>query len=755
MGNAESGPEPTQPVVDDVGRQPSSSGNASGLLSASKRQPSKVAISTTTTTTAMMMNNKGKKNTVTFQPPSMRQATIQEDERQPTVQYHHSSPYSRQEIRNAITPTTRNNTGATRYDPVVHSSSAIESIYSAGSILDDNSSKSSDQEGSQSNIRDENDNDDQMEVQKLLKKISALGTDVLEASAAVFHYLDRRDNADNDIDNKNSGGEEDYDDDLSVSARSHAVLTYVKNEALKGNTTEAYKFLETAKAVTEVLQENDDDDDDDNETTSILSPVNDRYAQLCLGRSGFGSDEYGVYNDDNQSISEESMAVFRILESNDDEGSVGVGSDDGADGAFGKFRSPVSKQKQQRQQVKVTAPPPSLSRDPPGEGSRDVFEKLTSGWYGALSPKSQQTLKASGGGGGKFGQDGWMDSNNNMSSERYLPDIPEIQSTADETDPGDGIGDSSSNDVDLDGVHPNSRDFEDGDKNDDYPVIRPIGTSHHPTVEGGGGGLDITDLPHLHIIDADMDLEFVENFDIAFNEFIAQHPVFLERFPDLVHHLRISKLQKLLEYNELKERNVMIKLTNLQSDKGTMEENMQLRLRDAAHKKAARQTLLQSELNNLSWSTKRIQTQLKWKFVQYSVDRANRQSKLRQQFKTIPHAYNRHDLLELIPNTTYGQSIRDAIHGVEKNEPDERPKFAFFVGDRQRVEKEEEERQIREYQMKNTALNEEISLLNKRLAYLQMDAKKFAWVESILQRIDESTMIRLKTNFQKKEGITN
>jgi hypothetical protein len=295
--------------------------------------------------------------------------------------------------------------------------------------------------------------------------------------------------------------------------------------------------------------------------------------------------------------------------------------------------------------------------------------------------------------------------------------------------------------------------MDNGEDRRDLNAVLPI------VVEGrGGSGVDLTDLPHLHVIGDDIDLEFVENFELAFNEFVARHPDFVERFPELVHHLRISKLQKLLEYNELKERNMMAKLTSIQGEKSAMEQKIQLQLRAAARKKAARQTLLQSELNDLSWSTKRIQAQLRWKFLQYSVDRAKRQYKIRQQFKAIPRADDRHELLDLIPNNQQGQAIRDAIGPTETSAVDDdksRTSVAVYAGDSRRLEKEQEERQMREYQKKNTALNEEISLLNKRLAYLQMEAKKFAWVESILLRMDDPTMIRLKSKFEKKEGITH
>jgi hypothetical protein len=257
-----------------------------------------------------------------------------------------------------------------------------------------------------------------------------------------------------------------------------------------------------------------------------------------------------------------------------------------------------------------------------------------------------------------------------------------------------------------------------------------------------GSQVDLTDLPHMHGIEETMDLEFVEYFDMAFNEFIAAHPEFLNDHPDLVHNLRILKLQKLLEYNDSLECDLKGRIERLQKDKECMEESMHNQLKDAARKKAARQTFLQSDLNSLSWSTKRVHAQLRWKFLQYSGDRAKRQFKMRQQFKAIPQAHTRQDLMALIPEDVEGNRFKDAVQ-------DTREESNSYI-----LSTEEEDQLFREYQAENSVMSAELATLTKKVSVLQMEAKKYAWVESVLLRLDEGTLYKLKAKFQKKEGIS-
>lgn len=529
-----------------------------------------------------------------------------------------------------------------------------------------------------SNSDDES--EEENEIDKLRRSIDSLGLDVIEAAAAVFHYLETKS----------------MEDDMSASGRSRQVLRMIKKESKKGNTQPAYKFLETAKAVSEILDEDDEDDNSHSVVSSAISAQSPAIFHL-------------INEDDQHSISEQSAAIFKILE---DARPV--------DGGEAMTENPKT--------IK--------SMDPPGGGGSHATKKesnycLGTDWWLQLSPKSQATEKASGAGSTVLNKASVP--RNSKYNDRFLTDIPEAKSTADETEAlsqeEERIGFIGS-DPDKQGKALRTFSTE-----KDLPVIRPNWTNQENSV-------DITDLPHLHEIDTDLDLEFVENFDCAYNQFIAGHPRFHAMNPDLVQNLRIYKLQKLLGHNDLLERNLKSRLDEMQEEKLKMEETMQVQLRDAARKKAARQTFLQSELNNLGWSTNRLEAQLRWKSFEYSKDRAKRQFQLRRQFKSIPQAHTLHELIQMIPEGADGQQLRDAagtIQYVEGSSP-------FTLSAKQ-------EGELRKFQVENSVIRAEIATLSRRLVLLQMEAKKYTWVESILVKLDEATLFHLKQKFQNKEGL--
>ncbi|VEU37083.1 unnamed protein product [Pseudo-nitzschia multistriata] len=260
---------------------------------------------------------------------------------------------------------------------------------------------------------------------------------------------------------------------------------------------------------------------------------------------------------------------------------------------------------------------------------------------------------------------------------------------------------------------------------------------------GNGGNLD--DLHNFNDPNVeDMDLEFVENFDLAYSEFLFLHPKLVVKSPDLMNNLRIYKLQKFLEYNEILERKNAEKLDSMNAEKRIAEEAMQRKLKGAMRKKAARQTFLQSEVNDVNLKTKQLQTKLRWKILKYSEGRAKRQVKLREQFKTIPHARTREDIIQLIPEGQFSKKLETAIKASFVAEGSPHPD----------VLSPRQEQKFREIQVENSMLNSEIEMLNKRLAHLQSDANKLEWVQSTLAELDPVSMLKLKQKIEKKEGIT-
>ena len=454
-----------------------------------------------------------------------------------------------------------------------------------------------------------------IEAKHLLQSIIHLDTEVTEATAAVYHYLETKM----------------VEDELSSSGRARAVMQHIKDELQKGNSKPAYQFLETARAVLPVLREeagidveaglyleanifSKDSEDSALSTSQPTSIANDKYSQ----------------HDDMRSISEQTAAIFQFL----DDAKSTVGS-----------------------------------------------KKL----HGGIDPTSKG------------------DANGNIF--RIL-----------EENEHDGS-------------------IKGGVLNMKQPHELAVSVADHT---------DFEDLSNFNAPDVDdMDLEFVENFDLAYSEFLSYHPELVAKNPNLMKNLRIYKLQKLLEYNEITERNHTDALDSMNEEKIVTEESMQLQLKDAVRKKAARQTFLQSEVNNIHWNTKQLAAKLRWKVLKYSEDRAKRQLKLREQFKTIPHANTRQELITLIPEGPHSKKLVTAIKASFIAEGSSLPDI---LSSRQ-------EDQLRDIQVENSVVNSEIVMLNQKLTRLRKEANKLEWVQSTLVELDQATMHKFKRQFEKKEGV--
>ena len=236
----------------------------------------------------------------------------------------------------------------------------------------------------------------------------------------------------------------------------------------------------------------------------------------------------------------------------------------------------------------------------------------------------------------------------------------------------------------------------------------------------------------------DMDLEFVENFDLAYSEFLFYHPKLVAKNPELLKNLRIYKLEKFLEYNEVLERINSGKLHEMFEQKRVIEESMQAQLKDAVSKKAARQTLLQSEVNDIYWNTKQIQGKLRWKLFRYSEDRAKRQSKLREQFKEIPQGKTRQDLIRLIPEGPHSKKLETAIKASFIAEGSPQPNALS----------PKKEDQLRKIQVENAVLNSEMLMVNQKIDRLRKEAKKLEWVQSTLVELNPVAVHKFKKKFE-------
>lgn len=246
----------------------------------------------------------------------------------------------------------------------------------------------------------------------------------------------------------------------------------------------------------------------------------------------------------------------------------------------------------------------------------------------------------------------------------------------------------------------------------------------------------------------DIDLDFVERFDHAFNAFIGLHPKFLLNNPTLVHHLRITKLQKLLKHIDVYHSSLLTRMETVKNEKQIMENDFQSELKDASRQKAAYQIKLQSMLTSLSQKVDFKKAQIIWKIVSSSEARVKqeyifrqRQKKKREDFVqgNLSGVLRRDEILELLPNDEQGTKLKEAIFAEPR----------FFSKGSQELEL------LRQYQVDNAFMSSEIVVLKKRMSHLQATSKRLAWIDSILLRMDKVQMAKLKNKYTNKLGVVS
>lgn len=237
----------------------------------------------------------------------------------------------------------------------------------------------------------------------------------------------------------------------------------------------------------------------------------------------------------------------------------------------------------------------------------------------------------------------------------------------------------------------------------------------------------------------EIDLVLVEQYDYAFNEFICKNPRFLVTNPDLVHHIRITKLQKLLETHDQIEEVLAKQLEATKTSKLQMELHYQNQLKETSRLKAARDIHWQAHLHEIQQSTRTMECQLKWDLLTASEQRAKKEFAMAQA-GLAGLGYGRLALATLVPEGPEFDGIRDAMMAP--------PNLSNQVH-----LNEEQEKDLRQFQMDNALLNAELAVLQKKMVYQQTAKKKNVWVESVLVKIEEKTMRKLKAKYQKKTGV--
>jgi len=294
--------------------------------------------------------------------------------------------------------------------------------------------------------------------------------------------------------------------------------------------------------------------------------------------------------------------------------------------------------------------------------------------------------------------------------------ISMMDRVADDSSPSATGTDDDDDDDDDDSTEGSADDLQNAPAPDPYEDIPPATSSQLSQLDDG-----------------DIDMELVEQYDAAFNEFVGQNPTFLINNADLVHSLRVAKLQKILEKQDSMEGELHQQLEQVRACKEEMVAYYQNQLKEAARLKAAREIHLQTHLKELQKSTREMEVNLMWDLVASSESRAKEAFHL-QQVNSMP--IDREGLLELLP-AHYFDTIRDAALAPPSNQP----------------MTSSQEADLRQFQVDNAFLMAEVTVLQKKVAYQAIAAKKNAWVESVLCRLDRLTMKKLKLKYQRKTGV--
>jgi hypothetical protein len=295
------------------------------------------------------------------------------------------------------------------------------------------------------------------------------------------------------------------------------------------------------------------------------------------------------------------------------------------------------------------------------------------------------------------------------------------------------------------------------DKNDKYASSRQQDIRERTNAENSS-------VEDFHIVQSffpkdNIDLEFVEQYDHAFNEFLTYFPRFLITNPELMHRIRVLKLQKILDRQTQIELSIQDQWLELLSRKRQVEEGWQEQLREAAARKAARQTHLQSYLNNLHYATRCREANGTWQILcnaQYSAKkehwlRLQLLEQARMENRDYHHNQNhnnqedettnamvshRQDLLKILPEGTDFEDLTNAM-----------------LAPAGQALSEEQMKDLHQLQTDNAYLAAEVAVMKRKLAYQKATTKQHAWVESVLLRLDEESFKVLKHRFQKKVRV--
>ena len=271
---------------------------------------------------------------------------------------------------------------------------------------------------------------------------------------------------------------------------------------------------------------------------------------------------------------------------------------------------------------------------------------------------------------------------------------------------------------------------EDGGGPDDSAVMEEQHEQMEEQEEGSFGALSEV----VSSIDDEIDLEFVAKYDRAFNAFLDTHPSLFDRESDLVQNLKVAKLQRILEVSYQTECDLEAHLDKTSDVKTELEESFQQKLKDASSNKAARSIQLQSDLHHAKKQSKAMRGKLTMDIISTATKRAKKMNDIKVELKA-QELTSREDLITAaaVPYT----EVKEAVETMPVESSDE-----------------EKKQTLRQYQVDNAILNAELKVLEKKILNLRQAAKKQAWVDAVLLRMDEKKLRKLKTRYEKKLGVS-
>jgi len=269
--------------------------------------------------------------------------------------------------------------------------------------------------------------------------------------------------------------------------------------------------------------------------------------------------------------------------------------------------------------------------------------------------------------------------------------------------------------------------------------------------ESQAGSIQFSVASSMHLlqnISEETDLDFVEEYDILFNEFLTRNPQYHHLNPELAQKLRILKLQKIIERQAEEEAEHVIKLKEISDSKREMTLAWHGHLRSAARLKAARGTFLQSYLGGIHYQTKTMEAQLTWKLIR---DTENSIKRLRERYQEGERVSTAES--NIVKNNKVTRSdMLNLLEMLSGDEAFDSIRNAALAPAGQELSSEQR-KDLQQFQIDNEALRKEIPELHTKLAQQRVAAKKFLWVESVLLRMDEKSFKKLRSRFKKRAGV--